>query len=91
MIILTMMIERFHITAEEDGPVSALRNFAGTLLVAATCWIVLSQGFISQLVISFPEYLFVVAAALLLIGRYAGYRINELWRFHDLAGLRPEE
>jgi len=33
----------------------------------------------------FPELLLVVLAATLLLGRYTGYRLFELWRFRELA------
>jgi hypothetical protein len=33
----------------------------------------------------FPELLVVVLAGTLLLGRYSGYRLSELWRFRVLA------
>ncbi|MFW6158655.1 MAG: 7TM domain-containing protein [Planctomycetota bacterium] len=63
LVILTMMIERFHITAEESG----LRRSLVLLALA------------------FPEGLLFVGAPLILVGRYSGSRLTELWRFRDLA------
>lgn len=84
MIILTMLIERFHVTAEQDGTLYALRILLGTLLTAAACWVLLTQRILSQFVIHFPESLLLVAAALIWVGRYTGYRLSECWRFRDL-------
>ena len=28
--------------------------------------------------------------ALILVGRYTGYRLTELWRFRDLSGMKDE-
>jgi len=84
VVILTMMIERFNITAEEDGHIQALRVFAGTLSVAVCCFFVLRLEELCRLVLAFPEVQLFNAAALLLIGRYSGYRLTELWRFRDM-------
>ncbi|HUS74037.1 MAG TPA: 7TM domain-containing protein [Sedimentisphaerales bacterium] len=84
-VILTMMIERFNITAEEDGLPQAFKVFAGTLGVAICCLLVLGLEGLGRLVLMFPEIQLFNAAALLLIGRYSGYRLTELWRFRDIA------
>ena len=84
VVILTMMIERFSIVAEEDGHLQALRVLAGTLVVAICCFFVLRLGGLGRLVLTFPEMQLFIAAALLLIGRYSGYRLTELWRFRDI-------
>jgi len=91
MVILTMLVERFNITAEEDGYREAGAVFSGTLLVAACCLLVLRMEPLRRLVLVYPETLLIVVAALLLLGRYSGYRVTELWRFRDLAVTRAEE
>ena len=85
MVIMTMMIERFNITAEEDGHKQAFKIFAGTMAVALCCLLVLRAEYIARLVLAFPEIQLLNAAALIIIGRYSGYRLNELWRFRDIA------
>lgn len=85
MVILTMMVERFNVTAEEDGYREAFRVLAGTLLAATCCLLLLHTKHLNRLVLVFPEALLLVAAALLLVGRYTGYRLTELWRFRDFA------
>lgn len=81
IVILTLMIERWHITAEEDGPNVAFRRFSGTMLVAVCCYMVLRWKSLGQLALSFPEGQLFVAALLVCLGRYTGYRLTELWRF----------
>ena len=39
----------------------------------------------------FPETLGLIMAAQLLIGRYTGYRLSELFRFRDFTGQKPED
>ena len=84
MVILTMMIERFNVTAEENGNQEAFIIFVWTLVVAICCLLILRIEYIGRLLLMFPEIQFFNAAALLLIGRYSGYRMTELWRFHDI-------
>ncbi len=84
MVILTMLIERFHITSEEDGFRQAVRRLGVTLLVAGCCLLVLRWRQLGRLALTFPEAELFVVAALLLIGRYSGYRLAELVRFRDV-------
>jgi hypothetical protein len=69
MVILTMMVERFNVTAEEDGYKEASKVLGGTLLAAVCCLLLLRVEYLSRLVLVFPEVLLIVAAALLIIGR----------------------
>ena len=41
MVILTMTVERYYLTTEEDGPKFAFQLLAGTLLLAFLCYLVL--------------------------------------------------
>jgi transglutaminase-like putative cysteine protease len=86
MVIMTMLIERFHVTAEEDGMVYTLQLAAGTLFVAILCYLVLRWQDVGNLVLTYPEIHFFTIAAFIFLGRYAGYRMTELWRFKDLVG-----
>jgi hypothetical protein len=81
IVILTMMIERLYIHSEEDCPLRALQLLAGTLLVSTICFILLKWQYMGSLVVRFPEAQLLIAACLILIGRYSGYRLSELWRF----------
>jgi hypothetical protein len=87
MVILTMLIERFYVTTEEDGLVYTVQLAAGTLLVAALCYAILAWDSVGKFVLVYPEAHFFTIAAFILLGRYAGYRITELWRFRDLVNL----
>lgn len=86
LVIMTMMIERFYVTSEEDGLRYALKLLAGTIVVAACCLLLLRWEELGRLALRFPESTLVIAAGLLLIGRYSGYRLTELLRFRDLGG-----
>jgi hypothetical protein len=89
MVIMTMTIERMSIVWEERGPADASKQGLGSLLVAATCYLVMGLGMVEHLVFVFPELLFVTLAATLLLGRYTGYRLTELFRFREMRGGAP--
>lgn len=85
MVIMTMTIERVGIVVEEEGVRSAVRTTAGTVLVAGTGYFVFQSEALQRTVFTFPELNLLVVAALLLVGRYTGYRLTELIRFRSLA------
>jgi hypothetical protein len=89
MVILTMTIERFFINMEEDGMRNAFQRFLLTLLVACCCYLVLGWNTVGHFLLAYPEIHLVTIAVLILIGRYTGYRLTELWRFRDLTVPPP--
>jgi hypothetical protein len=89
MVILAMTVERMALVWEEGGPLEALQQGFGSLLVAAMGFLLMSNKWLGHLVFVFPELLLIVLAANLLLGRYTGYRLTELWRFR--AALRQED
>jgi hypothetical protein len=84
LVIMTMLIERFHVTVEEDGVVYAMQLTLGTAVVAALCYAVLVWPRMGDFVLVYPEAHLFTIAVFVLLGRYAGYRLTELWRFRDL-------
>lgn len=84
MVILTMTIERFYLASEEDSTAFALQLLGGTIVVGLCCYLVLRWASVGELLLRFPGLHFFTIAALVLIGRYTGYRLTELWRFRDL-------
>lgn len=85
MVILTMVIERMSTLWEERGPQEALIDGAGSLIVAALAFLVMSIQRVEYLTFFFPELLLLILAVTLLMGRYTGYRLLELRRFKVLA------
>jgi hypothetical protein len=90
LIILTHMVERFWTVEAEDGAGSSFRTLLGTLAVAVVVALALSPDAVGRAVFRFPELLGIVIAFLLLLGRYTGYRITELYRFQDVIEFRDE-
>ncbi len=85
MVIIAMVIERMSIVWEERGPHEALIEAAGTALIATMAFFMMTRESIQHLVFVFPELLLTVLGLTLLMGRYSGYRLAELIRFHRLA------
>ncbi len=86
LVILTMAIERLSIVWEERGGSEAIQEGLGSLLVAALSYLVMSLDAVEHLVFIFPELLLLLLAAMLLLGRYRGFRLLELRRFRALSG-----
>ncbi len=85
MVILAMTIERISIAWEERGPGKAMREAFGTLVVASLAYVVMSWDWLEHFVFVFPEVLLILFALTLVLGRYSGYRLSELFRFRNLA------
>jgi hypothetical protein len=84
MVILTMTIERMSVVWEERGAGEAIEQGLGSLLVAVLAYLAMSNAWVEHWFFIFPELLLVLLAGSLLMGRYTGYRLLELWRFRAL-------
>ena len=84
IVILTMTIERFHVVAEETGVRAALGMAFRTLAMAAAVYGLLAWEYLLLLFFTFPEFLFLVAAAQIALGRYVGFRLTEVMRFRRI-------
>lgn len=84
LVILTHLVERFWTVETEDGTTTSFLTLLGTLVVAFAVGLVVTPPIVGDTLFAFPELLGVVFAAQLLLGRYMGYRLAELYRFRDL-------
>ncbi|MDY6941380.1 MAG: UUP1 family membrane protein [Pseudomonadota bacterium] len=84
MVIMAMTIERMSIVWEEHGPNEAIRQGAGSLMVAVAGYLVMTNVYVAHLVFVFPELLLLILGITLVMGRYTGYRLTELRRFRAL-------
>jgi hypothetical protein len=80
-VILTMTIERFFVIIEEAGPREGLWTAAGSAGVAMITYEILQIEPLQLTFFVYPELLLAVAAVQVLLGRYTGYRLLELFRF----------
>jgi hypothetical protein len=83
-VILTMVIERFFVLIEEAGAREGMRTAAGSGAVAVISYQIISWEPLQLTFFVYPELLAAVAAVQILLGRYTGYRISELFRFRSL-------
>ena len=89
MVILTGMIERFWTLETEDSAASSFKTLLQTIVIATLISLTVSRHFILTQLLRYPETLGLVIAAQLVIGRYTGYRLSELFRFRDFAQVDP--
>lgn len=87
-IILTISAERFSKLIVEDGFQKATGTLFQTLLAVSVCFLFFSIEGLDDILIVFPELLFLVIAACMLLGRYVGLRWTELLRFQPLLNLK---
>lgn len=87
IVILTGMIERFWTLETEDGTSSSFRTLLGTMFISGIIAVSLSWSAVANHMFRFPETLGLIMALQLLIGRYTGYRLCELFRFRDFVQI----
>ncbi|MCG8592643.1 MAG: UUP1 family membrane protein [Proteobacteria bacterium] len=84
LVILTMLIERFSITLDEEGLREALARALWSTLAAAAVYPLFQSPLAEHLMFGFPELIFAIMGLLVLTGGYTGYRVSELIRFRSL-------
>ncbi len=84
MVIITMTIERMSLVWEELGAGEALQQGFGSLFIASMGYLLMTNPILEHLIFVFPELLLFLLGVTLLLGRYTGYRVTELWRFRAL-------
>jgi len=55
----------------------------GSLFVATIAYLVMQSTLVGHLSFNFPELNLIVLALMMLMGRYTGYRLFELYRFRE--------
>jgi hypothetical protein len=84
MVILTMSIERMSIIWEERGAAESIKTGIGSLGAASIAYLVMRQPILQHIMFAFPGVTLMLVAVMLMIGRYSGYRLTELFRFKAL-------
>ena len=84
IVILTGMIERFWSMEEEDGIQNSLRSLFATFFIALCVWLLVQSHGLTHLLFAYPETIGFFMSAQLLLGRYTGFRLLELYRFRNL-------
>jgi hypothetical protein len=84
MIILAWTIERMSIVWEEDGAKEVFIQGGGSLAVAILAYFAMINPIMQFWTFNFPEFLLAVLGLIILIGRYSGYRLSELYRFASM-------
>lgn len=85
MIILTMTIERMAIVWDENGAAAAIKQGLGSLSIAVLAYLIFVSKYIEFILFVYPEVQLIFLAFTLLVGRYTGYRLMDLYRFKAFA------
>ena len=84
MVILAMVIERMSVVWEEYGAKESINRGLASLLAAVIAYLVMNISYIQFMIFAYPELLLIILAITILMGRYTGYRLLELYRFRSL-------
>lgn len=84
IIILSWTIERMSILWEEEGAKEVIEQGSGSLIVSVLAFFAMTDKTISFITFNFPEILLAVLGLTILLGRYSGYRLSELYRFKTM-------
>lgn len=87
-VILTMTIERFFVVIEEAGVREGLRTAGGSAAVSVITYGIISWEPLQLTFFVYPELIAAVAAVQVLLGRYTGYRLSEIFRFRTFRDSR---
>jgi hypothetical protein len=86
MVIMTMTIERMSVAWEERGPGTAIKEALGSLIVASLAYLAMGLPRAASTWSSCSRNCcWCCSRCTLLLGRYSGYRLSELFRFRALA------
>ena len=58
------------------------------MLVAVLAYAAMSSKWVGHLTFNFPELTLSLLGVILLLGKYTGYRLSELYRFRNLGRLQ---
>ena len=83
-VIVAWTIERMSILWEEEGGHEVLIQGGGSLIVAVLAYLAMSTPIVEHLTFNFPELMLSLLGIILLLGKYTGFRLSELYRFRDL-------
>ena len=87
-VIVAWTIERMSILWEEEGGHEVLVQGGGSLLIAILAYLAMSTAIIEHLTFNFPELLLSLLGVILIMGKYTGFRLSELYRFRDLVNKK---
>ena len=90
VVILTMSIERSWLLEIEDGFLNMFKHLLGTICSVILVCLVFRVKVLDHALFVMPELLLAVIALMLLIGRYSGFRLNEVLRFRALANAQVQ-
>jgi len=69
---------------EEDGSKEVFLQGSGSLIVSIIAYFAMTNSVLSFITFNFPEVLLAVLGLIILLGRYSGYRLSELYRFKSM-------
>lgn len=85
LVVISGLIERISVVWDESGTKEALKQWLLAIFGSILVYSLIIREDLTYFLMVYPETLLIVIAAILLLGRYTGYRLFELFRFKSIA------
>lgn len=83
IVIITLLIERISVSIDEAGYIKSISLYSTTLLASLLAFLVINSAYIQYWLFNFPEIILAILGIIILIGRYTGIRLLEIYRFRS--------
>lgn len=84
VLVLIILVEKFISVQIEKGGFTAILLSVETILVSVICYWVVNWEWFKTLILSYPELVLVTLLINIILGRWAGLRLSEYFRFRRL-------
>lgn len=91
LLIMSTLSESLLTTSIEEGWRSAIQGIVETIVSALLCVLIVRLPSFQSFILAYPEALLLTIVANILLGRYAGLRLTEYFRFRQLFAHLQEE
>lgn len=84
VLVLLILVEKFVAVQIEKGGVTAILLSVETILVSVVCYWIVNWEWFKTLILSYPELVLLTLVINVFLGRWAGLRLSEYFRFRRL-------
>jgi hypothetical protein len=91
VLLLILLTENFVAAQMEKGSKEAVKLTLHTLGVSIICYLLVTWHLIRELILGFPEIIFIALIINIALGRWTGLRLLEYYRFNKLITVAEQE
>lgn len=91
MLLITTLSERFVSAQSYEGLKGAMIGITETIIIALISYLIMDAGIFRDLILAIPELVFIPLIGIIVLGKYAGLRISEYFKFRSILSEGMEE